>query len=106
MVKAVVGDDCGCDRRREKLNRAFAYWEPMTPEELRFFEEDVQPALRNSRMSADTKRRLIETYNRVFHARKKNTSCWSCIANMARKLQTIHEETCLRDQQGPSHQPQ
>ena len=29
LVKMVVGDDCGCDERKEKLNEIFPYNKPL-----------------------------------------------------------------------------
>lgn len=71
----------------------------MTPEELDTFENEIEPALKNSRMSKETQQKMVDIYNRVFAAKKRPTSCWSCITNTAHKLRVIHDETCIRAQQ-------
>jgi hypothetical protein len=47
VVKAVVGDDCGCDERREKLNKMFPYVKEtltMTPDQISIYER-IRPEL-------------------------------------------------------------
>ena len=41
VAKAVLGDDCGCDERKEKLNKMFPYNKvrQFTEDELKIYEE-------------------------------------------------------------------
>ena len=44
VVKAIAGEDCGCDERRDKLNKIFPYSkqpECLTPEEVQYLSSGV-----------------------------------------------------------------
>lgn len=36
MVKFIAGEDCGCDERKEKLNKLFPYKKPQCMSETRY----------------------------------------------------------------------
>ena len=48
VAKAVLGDDCGCEERKEKLNKMFPYNKvrQFTEDELKIYEE-VLPRLKS-----------------------------------------------------------
>ena len=39
VAKAVLGDDCGCEERKRKLNQMFPYSRPFTDDEMKIYEE-------------------------------------------------------------------
>lgn len=66
-VKAVVGDDCGCDERRDKLNKIFPYSkqpECLTDQEMTFLSSGV---LRKTTLTHDQRVRIAEIHARVFN---------------------------------------
>ena len=66
-VKAVVGEDCGCDERRDKLNKIFPYSkqpECLDPEEIEFLKSGV---LRKSSLTHEQRVRVAEIHSRVFN---------------------------------------
>lgn len=78
-VKFLAGEDCGCDKRKKKLNEIFRYSKPecLTEEEY-YFLTDFYSTERNSIEGAEQKT-LVKIYNRVFRAQKQVTSCGPCL---------------------------
>ena len=89
-VKWLAGEDCGCEERKEALNKIWRYRKTncLTKEEYEwldvFFKQEgtVRPS---------GKRRMIEIYNRVFSARQGDTNCKSCIRDIANKMKKVYE---------------
>ena len=80
-VKWALGEDCGCDERKEKLNKLFDYSKPecLTESEYIF-------------LSADKERRSINIYNREFNAHQRATGCSSCfVSNVYNPLKRLYE---------------
>ena len=66
-VKAVFGDDCGCDARKDKLNKLFPYSrqpECLTEDEIDFLSSGV---LRKTSLNYDQRVRIAEIHSRVFN---------------------------------------
>jgi len=66
-VKAVVGEDCGCDERRDKLNKIFPYSrqpECLTQEEITYLSSGV---LRKNTLNHDQRLKIAEIHARVFN---------------------------------------
>lgn len=87
VVKAVVGEDCGCDERKDKLNKIFNY------KKLECISEDDYVYLNNfftssnGKVSHHQKVRLIEIYNFAFNQNEKTTtSCSPCISRVVKNL--------------------
>lgn len=83
--------DCGCDKRKKKLNELFPYRMP------ELFSEDEYNFLKGifeneTNQIKDTARILI-IYNRVFKDNKKPTSCSPCFVNgVYNRLKAIYNE--------------
>jgi len=66
-VKAVFGEDCGCDARKEWLNKKFPYSkqpECLNEEEIEYLSSGV---LRKSSLNHDQRVRIAEIHARVFN---------------------------------------
>jgi hypothetical protein len=85
VVKKFFGDDCGCDKRRDRLNKMFPYRQikEMTEEQYTFFKDVLQPAYRGhktlKRKDSDF---FYQMYNEIFGKNQKKTKCTSCNKNM------------------------
>lgn len=88
-VKFLAGEDCGCDERKEKLNKLFRYRQPkcFTEEEYEYLSELFSSS--PERVSAN---RLIKIYNRVFGARQAPTQCSSCIRRVYNELKLYYDK--------------
>jgi BRCT domain type II-containing protein len=66
-VKAVVGDECGCDERKEKLNKLFPYKrepECLNEEEIAYLSTGV---LKKKTLTYDDRVQIATIHARVFH---------------------------------------
>ena len=66
-VKAVVGDDCGCDERKEKLNQMFPYKrepECLNADEITFLSSGV---LNKKTLTYDDREQIAIIHARVFN---------------------------------------
>ena len=96
VAKAVLGDDCGCEERKKKLNQMFPYSRPFTDDELKIYEE-VLPRLKGGRITGQDQATLIRLYNKVFNANKKPSSCSSCVQQTLAKLAKVYVNSCKTD---------
>jgi len=86
VVKAVVGDDCGCDERKEKFNK-IPLWKRRR---VNCVEESDYPFLKYfvglSKFTYEDRQRIIPIYNHIFRSNIKNSSCDSCFRGYQRNL--------------------
>ena len=87
-----LGKDCGCDKRKETLNRMFPSNKPncLTQDEHSYL-TDFYSQERN-RISVEEQRQLLTIYNRVFNYNDKMTSCGSCFAGKLNKLKSLFDK--------------
>ena len=91
LVKMVVGDDCGCDERKEKLNELFPANKPLClePDEHAYLAEWFSNPKNTIRPSEQ--KELLKIYNRVLRYNKKPTSCASCFKSVIKQLKKYYE---------------
>ena len=92
LVKFVAGEDCGCDDRKDKLNKLFNY------KQIKCIPEDDYNYLTNlfsygkSVVTNEEKIKLITIYNYLFSKKQPTrTSCSPCIAGIVNKLKKYLE---------------
>tara|TARA_R110000803_G_scaffold200351_1_gene264683 strand:+ start:193 stop:570 length:378 start_codon:yes stop_codon:yes gene_type:complete len=88
----LFGKDCGCDERKEKLNKLYPYRKPecLLQKEYKFLDSMY---LDNPRtLSEEDNKQLHSIYNRVFKDTKKATSCGSCVKGVMSELKVIYNE--------------
>ena len=90
-VKFIAGEDCGCEERKQALNKLFRYNNPLCLREDEYMYLSGFFSERRSSITATQQRDLIAIYNRVFRANQKMTKCSSCIATIVDKLRTYYE---------------
>ncbi len=92
IAKAVLGEDCGCDKRQELLNDLFPYkkFNAPTDEEL----DTIDWLFTKSRntISGSMVKEIYSVYNRIFNDKAKPTNCSSCFKPVKQKLLKIHNE--------------
>lgn len=91
-TKFLFGEDCGCDERKEKLNKLVPYKTVncLKQKEYNFLERIYKA---NSRvLSREDNRELYRVYNRVFGAKKVSTTCGSCVKSVMNELKKIYNE--------------
>ena len=90
-VADALDTDCGCDKRKKKLNDLFPYLMPelLTEDEFNF----LDLTFKNETNKIKDPDRILEIYNRVFKDKKKMTNCSPCFVNQVyNKLKAIYNE--------------
>ena len=83
-----TGVDCGCDARKEKLNKLFRYRKPecLTKEEYEF----VGKMRGRNTVTSIEQTEINKIYNRVFKDSVQPTSCGSCLRGRVQELETLY----------------
>jgi hypothetical protein len=89
-VKALFGEDCGCDERKKKLNEWFPFKVHNCLEEYEYLYLDNWFKTKRFQVNANEQNELLAIYNRVFNRKNVATSCASCVRNMVRDLEKIY----------------
>ena len=93
LVKFVAGEDCGCDSRRERLNKLFPY-----NSNIKCLQEDEYHilsgwfAIERSTVTPNEQAELRKIYNRVFNKKSAASSCSSCVRDMVDRLRSVYLE--------------
>ena len=96
VAKKVLGDDCGCEERKKKLNQMFPYSRPFTDDELSIY-ESVLPRLKKGTISREDQAIMVKLYNKVFNSNKQPSSCGSCVQQTLAKLAKVYVNSCKTD---------
>ena len=92
VVKAVAGEDCGCEERKDFLNNLVRYKVVNCPTEEEYdYLNTFFSTNRNRMVRAGEQRRLLDIYNRVFSQRRQMSSCSSCVAKVVEDLRVLIE---------------
>ena len=92
-VSEKLGVDCGCDERKERLNktRFFAKYNPecVDEEEYKIFKDFLEntPYI----LTNEYQVKILEPYNRIFHLKQKPTGCGSCWEGIKNHIKTLIE---------------
>jgi hypothetical protein len=92
LVKFVAGEDCGCDERKEKLNKLFPYAKPLCLTEDEFNTLDVYFKQNTNTLTSDEQTSLIAINNRVLNQKLTFSTCSSCLRDLVSKLRVIYNE--------------
>jgi len=75
LVKFLAGEDCGCDERKEKLNKLFLYKKPVCMNES---EHNYLTEFQKAKTDVLTKKeadKIAEIWNRIFQTKKFYRPC-------------------------------
>jgi len=80
--------DCGCDARKEKLNKIWRYRKPecLTKEEYDF----IGTIKGRNVIAAAQQTEVNRIYNRVFNDNVQPTNCGSCLRGRVQELETLY----------------
>jgi hypothetical protein len=80
-----IGKDCGCDTRKEKLNKMFPYKNVECLNE-QFFNQQKNV------VNANEQKGLLIIHNRVFGTNKQQSSCGSCVKGLVDTMRRLYNE--------------
>jgi hypothetical protein len=90
-VKFIAGEECGCEERKEKLNKLFPYNQPECLNESEYnFLKDFYSIARNT-VTYPQQLELIAISNRVLKTKLQPSSCSSCIKSLMEKLKKLYD---------------
>jgi hypothetical protein len=90
-VKFLAGEDCGCDERKDKLNKIFPYQKPNCLTEIEYIY--LKDNLNKNKITPDIQKELVNIYNRIFNEKAITTGCSKCFLNgVHKKLNDILNE--------------
>ena len=91
VAKFIMGEDCGCDERKAKLNAIFPYRKPecLTEAEFNYLTE-IELATKNTFRPSEVTR-VREIYSRVMKVRLEPSNCASCFKEIVNKLVIIYD---------------
>ena len=97
VAKAVLGDDCGCDERKKKLNQMFPNFKNIrqfTEDEMKIYDE-VIPAVDKKGMLTPAERGIVSAlYKGVFGVNPEWKSCSPCNKRIMNNLKKVYEKSC------------
>ena len=91
-VSEVTGIDCGCDERKNLLNKIFPYrnTECLTDEEYSWLDNFYSS--RRSELTHQEQIKMVAIHNRVLAARREVSSCGSCVRDMVNVMKRLYLE--------------
>lgn len=92
VVKFLAGDDCGCDKRKEILNRMFPYRKPNCLTEDEFIFLDAFFSRNANQLTIKDQEQLLKIHNRVLNQKDTMSSCTQCWRERIANLKKIHNE--------------
>ena len=97
LAKKVLGDDCGCEERRKKLNQMFPNFKNIrqfTEDEIKIYDEVVPGIEKRQRLNAEEKTIIGTLYNGVFGQNPQWKSCSPCNKQIMDNLKKVYEKSC------------
>jgi hypothetical protein len=92
VAKFVMGEDCGCDERKEKLNKLFPYAKPKCLTEEEFNTLDTYFEKNTDTLTSEEQLSFIAINNRVLEQNLVPSSCASCLRDLVSKVRVIYNE--------------
>jgi hypothetical protein len=83
-----TGVDCGCDARKEKLNKIFRYRKPECLTQAEY--EYIGKMKGRNVVTAFEQTELNKIYNRVFNDKVQPTNCGSCLRGRLQELEALY----------------
>lgn len=93
VVEAIT-DDCGCQERKDKLNKLFPYATEMTSEQKSQYETVIKPQADKGVLSSEAQKLANQMYRDVLGYKARFTRCGSCLKERLVKLQKAYEASC------------
>lgn len=90
VAKWILGEDCGCEERKQKLNDIWRYTKPQCLTEDEYSYLDSFFSENRNALTPNQQRDLLKIYNRVFNQKMQPTSCGSCLREVVNKLNKLY----------------
>lgn len=92
VAKWVLGEDCGCEERKERLNKLFRYERPLCLEEHEYQLIKDERLLEKNTLKPSDQINILKIYNRIFRDNQAMTNCGSCMREVVNKMNIVYNE--------------
>jgi hypothetical protein len=92
VAKWLLGEDCGCDERKAKLNQLFPYKKALCLEENEFSYLDDWFSKNTDVVRPIEQIELFKIHSRVFQVRNELTSCPTCVLERIADLRKVYNQ--------------
>lgn len=92
VAKFVLGEDCGCEERKKRLNELLPYRKPecLTEDEFNYLDESQ--VLSKNAIKPSEQDAILKIFNRVFKKNQEPTNCATCLKEIISQLNIIYTE--------------
>jgi len=92
VAKFILGEDCGCEERKNRLNAMFRYSKPecLTEDEYNVLDKHFKEDKSIFRPTEQAELRAV--YNRAFNKKTQPTNCGSCLRDLVHNLKKVYNE--------------
>ena len=97
VAKKVLGEDCGCEERKKRLNQMFPNWKNIrqfTQDEIKIYEEVIPIIDKRGNITREEKIIISTLYRSAFSQEPQWSSCSSCNQKVLKNLSRVYEESC------------
>ena len=98
LAKKVLGEDCGCEERRKKLNQMFPAFKNIrqfTEDELKIYDEVIPLIEKKGNITREQKPIVNALYKGVFGNNPQWKSCSPCNKQIMNNLKKVYEKSCI-----------
>ena len=92
VAKWLLGEDCGCDERKTKLNQIFPYKKPLCLEENEFSYLDEWFSKNTDVVRPIEQIELFKIHSRLLQVRHELTSCPTCVKERIADLRKVYNQ--------------
>ena len=91
VVKSVLGENCGCEERKELLNKIWTYRKPncLSNESVEWLSTFLPT--KPNQLTIKQQEKLKAIYKETFNIDFQSTSCGSCWRDMIREIERVYE---------------
>ena len=90
VAKWILGEDCNCDKRKEKLNELFPYRKAKCLEQPEYDWLKEWFDRKTEVVKPSEQKMILNIHSRVFGVRNEPTSCGSCILERVNQLKQVY----------------
>ena len=90
-VNLILGDKCGCEERKNKLNNLFPYRTINCLNENEYLYLDEFFKTKRSTLTYKEQIEMINIMNRVFDTNQKPSTCSSCVKELYNTIKRLYE---------------
>jgi len=97
LAKKVLGEDCGCEERRQKLNQLFPRFKNIrqfTQDEIKIYEEVIPNIEKTQTINREQKSIVNALYKSIFGNKPQWKSCSPCNKQIMDNLKKVYEKSC------------